>query len=133
MDEINIRRIIHETRLRTRNVCLSAAELAFVFQTDILKPMEKLLWLYIATKTVNKQALCTRLNEKDMRNIIGVGESDDFFFVLQGLKLKGFLNLYEEPGLGRFYALLLPEEGLEVLEEAPKLCDCELKNKTGEE
>ena len=132
MDEIHIRRIINETRLTTRNVCLSAAELAFVFQTSILKPLEKLLWLYIASRTASDRALCARLNEKDMRNIIGVGESDDFFFVLQGLKLKGFLNLYEEPGLGRFYALLLPEEGLEVLEYAPKLCDCQLKNQPGE-
>ena len=131
MDEINIRRIINETRLRARNICLSAAELAFVFQTDILKPMEKLLWFYIASRTAYDRALCARLNEKDMRAVIGVGESDDFFFVLQGLKLKGFLNLYEEPGLGRFYALLLPEEGLEVLEEAPKLCDGELKKKGG--
>ena len=27
----------------------------------------------------------------------------------------------------------LPEEGLEFLEDVPKLCDCELKNKKGEE
>ena len=133
MDEIHTRRIINETRLTTRNVCLSAAELAFVFQTLILKPMERLLWLYIASRTAHERALCARLNEKDMRKVIGVGDSDDFFFVLQGLKLKGFLNLYGEPGLGRFYGVLLPEEGLEALQEAPKLCDCELKKKKGED
>ena len=132
MDEINIRRIINETRLTTRNVCLSAAELFFVFQTPILKPMERLLWLYIASRTADDRRLYNRLNEQDMRAVIGVGESDDFFFVLQGLKLKGFLNLYEEPGLGRFYALLLPEEGLAILEQAPKLCDCQLKKGKGE-
>ena len=133
MNEINIRRVINETRLRARNICLSAPEVLFVFQTDMLKPMERLLWLYIATKTVDKQALCARLNEKEMRKMIGVGDSDEFFFVLQGLKLKGFVNIYEEQGLGRFYALLLPEEGIEALEDAPKWCDCELKSKKGEE
>ena len=37
MDEINIRRIINETRLRARNICLSAAELAFDFQSTIIQ------------------------------------------------------------------------------------------------
>ena len=133
MDEMPIRHVINETRLTTRNICLSAAELFFVFQTPILKPLEKLLWLYIASKTANNEALCARLNEKDMRTVIGVGDSDDFFFVLQGLKLKGFLNLYGEPGLEQFYALLLPEEGIEALQDAPKLCDCALKKKLGDD
>ena len=129
MDEFAIRRAINDARLTTRNAGLSTAEFNFVTLCPLLTANEKLLWLHIATKTVNHRAFCCRLSEQDIVQLIG-NQPDAFFKAVQNLKKHGFLDVYEQPELGVFYALLLPEEGINALLDAPKFCACQLSSHT---
>ena len=125
MDELMIRRIIREARATTRNPGISTAEVAFIFQTTVLSLGEKLLWLYIATKTANHRAFCCNLTEKEMLPLVD-DRPDPIFSAVENLKKHGFLNVYEQRDLGTVYALSLPEEGINALLDAPKLCACQL-------
>ena len=126
MDAFNTRRIINETRLTTRNSGISTAELNFVLNTSLIKTEAKLTWLHIAAKSASHPAFCCKLSEKEILPLVA-DQPNAVFNTLENLKKQHFLNIYDPEGLGSFYYLSLPEDGINALMDAPKLCSCLLK------
>ena len=123
MYELNSRRIIREARVKTRCFSLSTAELSFVWQSKLLNDRERLISYYIAAKTSFQPNLTCRLTQQEMADLASEGPG----FIeatINRLANHGFLIRYGEPGLGTFYTLSLPREGLEFLMDTPKVCQC---------
>ena len=120
---LNGRRIIHLARLNTPDFCISMAELTVVAQAEHLTEGEKFVWLHLAAKTSFDSTLTCPLEPKELAyltNFLPQG----VFYAVGKLQKHHFLKIHHEEELGTFYELTLPEAGLALLVDTPKVKKC---------
>ena len=120
---LNGRRIIHQARLNTPDFCISMAELAVVAEAKCLTEGEKFVWLHLAAKTSFDSTLTCSLEPKEVGYLANFFPKG-VFYAIGKLQKHHFLKIHHEDDLGTFYELSLPEAGLRILADTPKVNKC---------